>query len=116
MKPVVFLHWPPWAGVPEPLPKPALDALAEILNREPRGVMTELHTGRDGECLCFQQWPTCFDLWVYEEPHTDLSQEGTQGICWSGSCMTECGCRVVQEAARLIIQRHQARALFPEAI
>ena len=35
MKPIMFLHWPTWTDIPVPLPKAALDALAQILALAP---------------------------------------------------------------------------------
>ena len=58
----------------------------------------------------------CWAVGYYHEPSDDLSQSGHQGIYWSGSTMDEVGCVVIQEAAALIIQRHQTPALFPEAV
>ena len=116
MKPIMFLHWPTWTDIPVPLPKAALDALAQILALRPLDNLVDLETGRDGESLGFQQHAEFYDLCYYHEPCSDLGEEGTQGIYWSGGCMSEVGCTAIQEAASLIIQRHQAPALFPEAI
>jgi hypothetical protein len=104
VKPVDYMGWGHWLG-PKPLTPELLGHLARVVDGRQGDPLLELPTGREGEALILQEWPECWDVWIYQEP-SDLP--GLPGCNHCGSTQQDVGSRTIQAAARRIIEAFDA--------